>query len=488
MIKLRNIFLASASIVVTAALAQAQPSACENKCTSRDGDCYELASENPRLYSQCVSQCKLKCASSPPPPVVLHLKFMVLGIIYAPPGCTSSASAPCRDESTVDYAGGSSMGSKVSGKHSFKLDAKESVDLGGIVGASGGYTFSQSGSDSYSVTKTASLEIKGSGNSDGVDHGQDIFILALKPTVTVREQNENLYWRLGHDEPSLVLYEVYASELRDPTSMRPAVASEFATIGLTTKDYQAILSLDPFGGTVASPSGGRHGVATFPEGPGTHFTVSTGYSGPALDSGRFRVTTFELPYEPPLQSSNCNGGVCTCLPMTTLLKNEFVTDKTSEHETDYSVGINSGFGSWLKASETFTWTNSATTNSTIDSSQSASATVVCPSVNYKGPFHIQVYWDSLFGTFLFIPSNLSAASIVQRGNVKDASGKAVVGQRVDLSYGGKTYHTLTSQNGSYTFFGTSPHGIAPQSATLTVGKVRKHLQLGSRQPTMIQMR
>jgi hypothetical protein len=483
--KLKVITILLVAVLLMAISAVAQPSACEEKCTARDGPCYELASESPHLYAQCVAQCKQKCASSPPsPPVVLHLKFMVLGIIYAPPGCTSTASTACGDKGSVDYAGGSSLGSKVSVKDSFKLEAKESLDLGGVFGADGGFTFSQADSSSFSVTKAAGLEIKASGNADGIDHGQDLFILALNPTVTVREQNGNLYWKPGYDGPSLVRYQVYASELRNPATMRPAVASEFANRGLVTEDYQTILSLDPFGGTVASSSGSRHGIDTAIVG-GIH-EVSTG-TGPALDGRRFRVTAWSLPYVPPLQSPACNGGVCACSSTTIMLKNEFVSEKTGENETEYSVGISSGFGSWLKASETFTWTTSSSTTSTTDSSQSASATLVCPSINYTGPTNVQVYWDSLFGTFLFMPYELSAASIIQQGSVKDASGKPVAGRRVDLSYGGKTYHTLTSQNGSYKFFGARTHGAGLQSATVTVGNVRKHLQLGSPEPTMFQL-
>jgi hypothetical protein len=154
---------------------------------------------------------------------------------------------------------------------------------------------------------------------------------------------------------------------------------------------------------------------------------------------------------------------------------------------DYSVGISSGFGSWLKASETFTWSTSNTNESSTDSSQSASATLVCPSTQYDGGTNVQVLWDSLFGTFLFVPYKTSTASMIHQGVVKNAAGKPIAWQRVDLSFGGKIYHTLTGPNGTYRFFGTRPHGAARQNATITVGNIRKHLRLGLTAPAVFRV-
>ena len=54
------------------------------------------------------------------------------------------------------------------------------------------FSYSIADSESFAVTKSASLDVKIAGNEDGIDHGQDIFILALNPTVTLREQNANI--------------------------------------------------------------------------------------------------------------------------------------------------------------------------------------------------------------------------------------------------------------------------------------------------------
>ena len=473
--------------------AWAQDSDCERKCTARtpDSPCYELIKGNPKIYQRCVASCKNECQPPPtPPPVVLQPKFMVLGLVYAPPGCTSSASMQCNGSSSVDYAGGSSLGSKFAVDDSFKAGMKITTDaLGGAgsAGVSAGFSVTQSDSSSYAVTKSASLELKSSGNADGIDHGQDMFILLLNPTVTLSREGANLYWHPGYAGPSMARYEVYVSELRNPSTMRPLIAAEFKKLGFTTQDYQTILCLDPFGGSVIA--GGRIGIR--PIGCGRP-AATTGAPSSALDPRRFRPTSWSIPYEPPLQSPNCNNGICNCPAITITLKNDFVDEESTGAEGEYTVGLTTSIGIpkvWdLKTQWNFTWTSSSTTTSTTDSSQSASATIACPSVNYNGPTLMQVYWDALYGSFLFVPYDLSTAAMVQQGRVTDASGKPLAGQKVDLTYGGKTYHTLTGRNGTYRFLTPRGRPVRSQTARLVVRNVSQAVTLGSPQATIIRVK
>jgi hypothetical protein len=50
---------------------------------------------------------------------------------------------------------------------------------------------------------------------------------------------------------------------------------------------------------------------------------------------------------------------------------------------------------------TFTWTASASTSVNSSSTQSASATIGGPSFAYTGDVEVVVYWDTVFGSYLF---------------------------------------------------------------------------------------
>jgi hypothetical protein len=267
--------------------------------------------------------------------------------------------------------------------------------------------------------------------------------------------------------------------------MRPTVASVLKARGLTTDDYQAILNLSPFGGCV---SGGRFG--------GIRTCVTTvataGAPPPGLDPVRFRPTSWSLPYEPPLQSPNCPSGICNCAATTVTLKNEFVNENSHEAQSEFTVGFTTSVGIpevWdFKTSTTLTWTDTSTTTFTTDSTQSAAATIACPSVNYTGPTMMQIYWDALFGSFVFMPYDLAASSMLQRGTVTDTAGKPVAGQQVDLTVGAKKLHTVTDSRGAYSFIAPAGLSVSSQSATLTVRNVDRTVTLRSSQPAQIQLK
>jgi len=471
---------------------RAETSTCAEQCTGQSSACWELKNGNKAIYQRCVAQCVKECEAQTPP-VVLNPKFLVLGLLYAPPGCTSSANFQCVGSSIADYAEGSSLGTKVSVKDSFK----EGIKIGGELdlkivkfGADVGFDATWSGSSSVAVTKSTSLEITISGNGDGIDHGQDMFLLMLNPTVTLTNKNDNLYWYPGVSDQSAKLIEVFASELRMPRTMRPGVAEVLRKLGFTPEDYACILTLSPFGGY---SMGGPRGIEPV-YCPGHGPVASAGpSSGLSLDPSRFFPTLWNLPYEPPRQPNPCSTTAKS------VLKNEFVGERSSTYEqdltVDYTVGGGGTFGAgqadkWgLNDTSTFTWTDSSTDSSTTDSTQSASVTITCPSTSYNDPrVNVQVYWDSMFATFLFVLVDPSTMSIVQQGRVQNGSGKPLAGQQVDLTYGGKTYHTLTAPNGSYRFLGPARQPPTSGTGLITVRDVKETVQLGSQTPSVIRVR
>ena len=153
-----------------------------------------------------------------------------------------------------------------------------------------------------------------SGNADGVDHGQDQFVLLLNPAIAVSRDHNKVSWNVGHTGSSGQLFTVFASELQNPASMRPSVAEQLRKLNFADADFKRILSADAF-------------AANLP-----------------IDPKRYVPTTWTFPYEPALASTDCNGGVCSCLAFTQTLKNDLQTEKASESSLELSISFSEGAG------------------------------------------------------------------------------------------------------------------------------------------------
>ena len=447
--------------------ASAQPGQVDQKC-NRDcfnENCADFTNEEKLLRAECSRKCREQC-TKPPPVKVIHPRYFIMAIVYAPPGCTSTATAKCAATSLVDYAQTSSNGTKLSTKSAFKIGMSVSVNAKLPVGpfdASTGFTVSQTDSSSRTISKSQTLDIKVSGNADGVDHGQDQFVLLLNPAIAINVQGNNVTWNVGHTGPSAQLFTVFASELKNPSTMRPPVARQLQTLGFKNEDFQTILSADPF-------------AANLP-----------------VDPKRYVPTTWTFPYEPALASTDCNGGVCSCISFTQALKNDLQTEKATESSLELSISFSetAGLSDILsfKQTNTFTTTNSSSSANTTGSSQSATTTVVCPSTTYNGPVFMEVNWDTIYGSFVFAPVELSAKATVHQGKVKDGSGKPARAQLVDLTVGGRTFHTFTDRKGGYRFVvGKNQLSSSLKAGTLTVKGKKQTVKLFSNQPTVIRIK
>jgi hypothetical protein len=343
------------------------------------------------------------------------------------------------------------MGTKVSTDSSFATNVDVTVDtsfgIGDVVkiggSVTGGYSNTSTDSKSETITKGQTLEIKATGNGDGVDHSQDAFILLLNPAIAIKESQQvvnhkcgptTANWYMGLSGPSGTeeRYTLYVEWLKNPASMPSNVAQQLKTLGFTESDYQTILAQDPF----------ANGSTT-------------------IDPNRFAPTTYSFPYEPPLQESACNNGVCSCMAMSDAIKNQLQSDQQSKTQSQYQVGLSekiSGidigiFSFGANSDQKFTWTSSSTTDATTDSSQTSSATIVCPSTGYQGPTLMSIYWDKLFESFLFVPTSITApqVSMLNQGTASDPSGKPVPNTAITLNVGGKVYHTWTDHKGNFAF-------------------------------------
>ncbi len=483
-------FLAIAYIVSTAGGAGELWAQCTAKqhaaCVQ---DCGPISDVGKVRFAACMNACIKECERKPPTcknaTGAIFPKYYILGLVYAPPGCTSTSTLACSTQSSVNYEAASSMGTKVSTQKSFSSNVSVNVDFGVAdvfkFDAGGGYQNVSSDSTSQTVTKGQGLKIGAVGNGDGVDHTQDAFILLLNPAVAVRETQQIVnnecgppvaQWYLGLSGSSGTQerYTLYVEWLKNPSLMPTNVAQQLQTLGFTTSDYQTILSRDPF---------------------------SSGST--QIDTSRFIPTTYSFPYEPPLQEADCNNGVCSCLSMAATITNQLQTEVQRESQDQYSLsfkeelsGIDLGiFDFGASSDQKFTWTSTSTNNDTTSNSQSATATVVCPSTTYQGPTIMRIYWDTLFGSFLFVPTTLSSPQflMLNQGIATAASGKPARHEAVTLSFGGKTYHTWTNNHGDFAFFrpASLPVLHRPTSGELSIKGVRKVVALKSAAKVQIRL-
>jgi hypothetical protein len=431
-------------------------------------------------------ECECDGPPAPPKTAKVNPKYIVAALVYAPPGCTSSTpNTPCSQPGLVDYTSGSSMGSKVTMADSFKDGLKVTVSFGNEItgGGSASFGWDRTTGDSRStnLTKSASLEVKLPGNSDGINHDQDMFELLLNPTITVRSDGgTNVSWQPGFSGGSPVRYEVYVSELRNPATMRPTVARDLAKAGLTAADFKTIRCLDHFAGPGSSGAGGVRADFCDP-------AASDGRPAAILDPHRFRPTTWILPYEPPLHAGDL------CPSITATLKNEYASEDAKSSQDEYSVGASLQTGAvfldtkW-KMEGSMTWTSGETDTSSQGSSQSAALTLVCPSAGYTGPTIFQVFWDVVFGTFLFVPYDPATMAVMHSGVVVDRNGKPVAGAPVNFAYNGHTFHTFTTSNGSYRFVGLKQLvNPAMLKGTLSVRNIEREVALQAQNPITVRL-
>jgi hypothetical protein len=378
-------------------------------------------------YSKCGTQ-------------VIFPKFYVLSLVYAPPGCTG-----CAHGGDVEYEGDSSAGTKHSTDHSFKAASQLDATLGSdaaffSASASAGFTRTATTSHSVTISKEQNFKIDVSSSQDGVSHNRDLFFIFMNPAVVVRSDGA---WNMGTKGPTAHVAQIAVAALKTCS-----FSSTSAFRNFTSSDCQTVLSLDPF--------------------------VSDPAADPDNIPHRFVPTTWEPGYEP-------NGqGPDGCGILSGTMKNEFENMDSQTVEKEYTVGYSLKVGSsaspaTLKASQDFTWTDSSSVENTTSSSQSATWTLPCPAAD-PGYAYIQVYWDSLYGTFMFMPRLASAGLIVYQGHVPNSNGKLIL---AELTYGGRTYHTTTDRNGNYRFFVSRKLSsrALPPTARLSVRGVKQAVQL-----------
>ncbi len=356
------------------------------------------------------------------PTVVIHPKYVVLGVTYAPPGTGSS----------VQYSNTNLIGSTLTDKSSYENGTTISYSLSasanifsivnGTLKVSGSTEASQTFASSSSATVTTALQSsyklggmplpasnQPSTYYTTINHDYDVIWVWLNPVAmytapSVGNIQFNGFAYDGNDPVNgMDVIPVQVGMLNGDIPMSASVAVAMsknwevnvaypagAGAGLTSADYAAILASDPF-----SSSG---------------YVVNPGVANSA--DGRFSMTT-----------PNANGAAwqtVSYIPgnLSESFSDTYSQSATNESSTAQSKSVTFGievslqgnssmgnFTSSLATSNKQTWTNTTTQSITNTSTSVASFTIVPPAtgVVYNGPTTFEVYQDNTFGTFMFNP-------------------------------------------------------------------------------------
>lgn len=347
--------------------------------------------------------------------------YVVDTVVYAPPGSAGRGTT-----SSVDYAHGSKAGTSVSLSKSFKAGVSVKVSAGlGIVNIGGSFDASIASKDQSSLelrkSTTDTIKITGS-TADGIDHNRDMIYLTLRPHITADIlDGGQVTWRIQNQRDTQSRF-VYVGWLRDEAAFIRAAKDThdaLAAAGITSAEYPNILARDPMA------------------------------NGQRIDETRYTFLR-TLPYEPPYAPGD------TTQPWSFSLGNEATQGYNHTLEDQYSVGATISGGAGVvnaSASASVTWGSSMTTANAQTGSQSATVTIGGPSYGYAGSQNVSVYWDNIYGTFMF--DDRADASAARAANAIDGTvtqhGAPVAHRLVQLWTGRKTLRTFTNSRGRYHF-------------------------------------
>ena len=429
-------------IISFSLLAQAQPNSTGGPC--RPLGATRGCSANGKPGQQiCDGGVWTVCRPSPPPPPPpvtgdVRPKYLVMTVIYAPPGSKGGNSS-----SSVTYGSSSTLGSSVSSSDSFKVSDNVSVTASNgffdaEVGVNFGYTNSSSNTHTTDIKKTNSSEITlGGPPANGINHDDDQIWLLRRPVVEVKiyptasdsKSVSKVTWRLADSQQNPPMY-VYVKWLKHPEQLSreaPGVLKDLRAAGITPEDFPEILKADPFA------------------------NVSSGSLDPNSFPNRFQLVA-SLPYEPPAEA----GGSVPVQKYTISQTNTQTDSSSAEEETTVGVTLQADaifldlFKVAIKNQTNWTWTSTATTSSSTGTTESASLALGGPAFGYQGPIDIAVYYDVLFKTFLF--AFLPDTAMMFQGVVTNRAGQPVSGKEVSVIANGIRYSAFTNAKGQYHIF------------------------------------
>jgi hypothetical protein len=373
---------------------------CESQCGINYGACATACGANNICQQQCTANyntclagcatpiptpCTSGCGPTPTPPPAsgsLYPKFIVLSVIYAPPGQRSS----------VNYGGNETMGTTMSWGSVFTTKTSTSVSangpiFGGSVSSAWTQTSDASGSMSVNSSSSSDLTVPGPTSSNaGINHEADVIAIWLnaKADFTWDNASASYRWKYGIDtrDPVIGMDVVYLHvyDLKRPGNLagNTSLQRNWAGPGqgLTATDFGQILRANPFanGSPNVDAQTRFYAYATVP------------YTKPSCDSSGHPIT------QPITKSYTLNYSTAESRA------------RSASSSYDVTFTASAAIQPFLKvqASQSFTWTNRSGTSVTSSSGQTARLSVTGPSdCSYQGDESIAVYQDNVYGTFMF---------------------------------------------------------------------------------------
>jgi hypothetical protein len=407
-------------------------------------------------FDACVATPPRPAPPAPPVSGIVFGKYLVLTVIYAPPGTTAPQTTTGEQSfGQVSYEADSTTGSTKTNTKSFKQDYQVSVKLDCLAdlcyfngGASFEYTRNTTNSNAININKKTTSVITDPGPvEDTVDHNFDQVWLFLHPKYDVTVSGTQITWALDADQSAGLVQYAYAGWLTDPSKIPPGVLQDFQAAGITPADYQVILAADPLAQCsppVAKQLQSQPAIARPP--------LPVVCSTPLPSSPRYVPANINLPYDPPYAPGNP-------VPLQTYSIDNSMTDTTTKTtENDYAESVTASYSGLtfldlftvtLSTQDTWTEQDISQTQTQTGTEQKSTLVMGGPAYGYTGPVNMDVYYDTLYMTFAFVPNELSSDAL--QGTVSSSQGKPVVGQLVTATSGGKKYRTYTNAKGEYHF-------------------------------------
>lgn len=368
-------------------------------------------------------------------------KYVILSVIYAPPGNIAGASGP----SNVSYAttNSSSQTTSLSQSVGGSSAMTVSVSSGFSIPFVGGGAIKQTYSNTYGQTTTTSSGVTltrqttdtstyyGTPSFDPASvqaHDYDQVVLWLNPALifSINPSNSATFQWNGYgvdqNDPAgaMDIVKVYVGQLNgdfviDPSlqtllSRSWAAGQTYATgvsAALSQADFNQILAVDPFAQIPGQPTN----------------SYSLGYPAPSTSNGgRYTqssssggdVETFDYPQGAPGGDPDTETHQAGYSQMTTQGLGVQTTNMVSSGVDVSFQG--SGFLSSLSAdlNNVYTLTTSNTANTSLSNTSGTTATAYivgppCQSTTspcvpqYSGPGEFDIYQDNVYGTFMFYP-------------------------------------------------------------------------------------
>lgn len=361
-------------------------------------------------------------------------RYHVVSVLYAPPGVGSE----------VTYGNGSTLGAKTSFAALFGAGVGVRA-VTNVMDISAQYTYSTGGGRAFELTKSKTTTLGLAAQADGVDHGNDMFLIWLNPSLAIEKVQYSGWTRIGagmrnRDGKPAKIVLVPASQLKDPRTMPADRRADFA--GFTPADYATILKTNPF-------TGGTWSDTRFEK------LESLQVSGPETSQAPIPVVGLELAEQATRTRST-------------------VAKHTVEIEALFGLSASFVIEAGVKGGGRLTFEYTSSDELATGTTQRASLSLKSSTVGYSEV--VDVYYDRIFKTFAFKGHGQVAANAPNlSGMVRDANGSPVANQVVTVTFpNGSIRKVGTDSTGQYRIYEAPSSG----NATFSTGTEQKVVPLG----------